>query len=108
MGALVENPSVRMMHILAKHPSKEDSLEVRSWHLRSGVQIQELAYKQDGSLSKCQLELLVKQEHIHHFRRAMGTSTAEEKMPYTILLLHSTFPVPCILCAVTAQAVPTS
>lgn len=33
---------------------------------------------QDVRLSNCQLELLVKQEHTNHFRRAVGTSIAAE------------------------------
>lgn len=65
------------MHILVKH------------HMQGGLaggedrgiskvqfQIQDLSYKQDVRLSNCQLE--VKQEHINHFRRAMGTSLATE------------------------------
>lgn len=109
MGALVENPSVRMMHILAEH-HKQGGLTGGEGHGISEVQfqIQELGYKQDVRLSKWQLELLIKQEHINHFRRAMGTSTAEEKLPYTILLLYTTaFPASLIPCAVSACPVLT-
>lgn len=79
MGTFVENPSVRMMHILAKHHT-QGGLAGGEGHGISEVQfqIQELSYKQDVRLSTCQLELLVKQEHIKHFRRAMGTSIAAE------------------------------
>lgn len=79
MGSLVEDPSVRMMHILAQH-HMQGELAGGEGHGTSKVQfqIQDLGYKQDVRLSICQPELLVKEEHLNHFRRAVGTSTAAE------------------------------
>lgn len=67
------------MHILAKH-HMQGELAGGEGHGTPKVQfrIQDLDYKQDETLSICQLELLVKEEHINHFRRAGGTSTAAE------------------------------
>lgn len=82
MGTWVESPSARMMHILVTHHT-QGGLAGGEGHGISSVlfQIQDLSYKWDVRLSNCQLELLVTQEHVNHFRRAhpyMGTSVAAE------------------------------